>query len=298
MAPLECVPNVSEGRDPAAIDRMASRIAATSGVRLLDVHSDAVHHRSVFTVVGEAPALTHAVLALCEEALTSVDLRRHDGAHPRIGAVDVVPFVPLGATPMAAAVDAARATGAAIADQFGIPVLLYEEAASASHRRRLEQVRRGRFEGLAARLVSPDWRPDFGPASPHPSFGAVAVGARRLLVAYNINLATGRLDVAEAVARSVRTSSGGLPHVKAMGLALPARGLVQVSMNLTNVDETSIGTVFDAVVREAARHGVAVAESEVVGLVPAATLAAVAARTLGISAWRPSQLLEPRLLEP
>ena len=296
MASLECVPNVSDGRDARLLDRMAARLSDTPGVRLLDGHRDADHHRSVFTLVGEAPALTSAILGLCEEAVAAIDLRGHRGAHPRIGAVDVVPFVPVGRATMDEAVTAARTTGRAIAERFGIPVLLYEEAATAPHRRRLEAVRRGRFEGLAEKLRTPEWQPDFGPPAPHPTFGAVAVGARRILVAYNVNLATDRLEVATAVAAAVRASSGGLPHVKAMALALPARRLVQVSMNLTDVEATPIAVVFDAVTREAARHGVAVADSEVVGLVPAAALADVAARTLRISGWSPDKILDTRLM--
>jgi glutamate formiminotransferase len=296
MARLECVPNVSEGRDPRVLDRMTARLSRAAGVRLLDVHRDADHHRAVFTLVGEAPALTDALLGLCEEALGAIDLRQHAGAHPRIGAVDVVPFVPIGRATMEQAVAAARATGRAIAERFNIPVLLYEHAASAPHRQRLEHVRRGRFEGLAEKLRTPEWAPDFGPAAPHPSFGAVAIGARRILVAYNINLATDRLEIGTAVAAAVRASSGGLPHVKAMALPLPARGLVQVSMNLTDVDVTPIAVVFDAVAREAARHGVAIAESEVVGLVPAAALAEVAARYLRVAGWSPDKILETRLL--
>lgn len=293
---LECVPNVSEGRDARVLDRMAARLSAAPGVRLLDVHRDADHHRSVFTLVGDAPALTEAVLGLCDDALGAIDLRRHRGAHPRIGAVDVVPFVPVGHSTMAEAVAAAQATGRAIAEHFDIPVLLYEAAATAPHRRPLEAVRRGRFEGLTAKLSQPDWQPDFGPAAPHATFGAVAVGARRILVAFNINLATDRLDIGVAVATAVRASGGGLPHVKAMALPLPGRGLTQVSMNLTNVDETPIGVVFDAVSREAARLGVAVAESEVVGLVPAAALGDVAARYLRIAGWQPEKVLDTRLV--
>lgn len=293
---LECVPNVSEGRDRAVIERLAARLRAAPGVRLLDVHQDTVHHRSVFTMVGEAAALTDAVVALCEEALHSLDLNRHIGAHPRIGAVDVVPFVPLGRATMAEAVAAARSTARRVAERFSLPVYLYEEAATAPHRRPLEQVRRGRFEGLAAKMRTPEWVPDFGPPSPHPTFGAVAIGARRLLVAYNINLATDRLEVGAAVAAAVRASSGGLPHVKAMALSLPDRGLVQVSMNLTNVDVTPMDVVFDAVSREAAARGVTVAESEIVGLVPAAALAAAAARHLRLAGWRREQILDTHLL--
>jgi glutamate formiminotransferase len=293
---LECVPNISEGRDDGLIDRLAAGLAATPGARLLDVHRDADHHRSVFTLAGDAAALRAAILSLCADALATIDLRRHAGAHPRIGAVDVVPFVPLGAATMADAVAAARATGEAVAARFDVPVLLYEEAATAPHRRRLEHVRKGRFEGLAEKLRQPEWTPDFGPATPHPTFGAVAIGARRLLVAYNITLATERLDIGAAVAAAVRASSGGLPHVKAMALPLPARRLVQVSMNLTNVDETPMDVVFEAVRREAARHGVDVADSELVGLVPASAVGQVAASALRIAGWQASKILDTRLL--
>ncbi len=297
MAWLECVPNVSEGRDVRLLDRMAARLSGTPGVRLLDVHRDADHHRSVFTLVGEAPALTDAVLGLCDEAVTTIDLRRHHGAHPRIGAVDVVPFVPVGHATMDEAVAAARATGRALAERFGIPVLLYEEAATAPHRRRLEAVRRGRFEGLAEKLraarLAARLRPLGAPPDvwrrrrrrpPHP---------RRLQHQPRDRSPGGRRRPSP---RPCGASSGGLPHVKAMAVALPARGLVQVSMNLTHVEATPIAVVFDAVTREAARHGVAVAESEVVGLVPAAALAEVAARALRIAGWTPDKILDTRLL--
>lgn len=297
MLRLECVPNVSEGRDRAVVDRLAAALGGTPGVALLDVHVDGVHHRSVFTVVGAPGALVNGIVRLAAAAITSIDLRRHQGAHPRIGAVDVVPFVPVGRARMEDAIAAARATADALAAECGLPVWLYEEAASSPHRRRLEHVRRGQFEGLAGKLQHPDWTPDAGPRAPHPTAGAVAVGARRLLVAYNINLATDRLEVATAVARAVRESSGGLPAVKAMGLALPGRGLVQVSMNLTDVDVTPMHVVFDAVAREAARHGVAVAESELVGLVPASAVGAVAAARLGIAGWSASRVLDTRLVE-
>jgi glutamate formiminotransferase len=196
---------------------------------------------------------------------------------------------------MADAVAAAHAAGAAIADRFGLPVLFYGEAATAPHRRPLEAVRRGQFEGLAERLTTPEWRPDAGPATPHPTAGAVAVGARPILVAFNVNLATRDLAIARAVARAVRESSGGLPAVKAMGLALPERGLVQVSMNLTDVARTPPRSAFAAVAREAGRHGVAVAESELVGLAPAATLTADDARAMRVAGWQPRKVLETYL---
>lgn len=298
MAWLECVPNVSEGRRKDVLDRLVAGLHAVDGVRLLDVHSDPVHHRSVFTLVGEAAALTEAVLGLCDTALSAIDLRHHDGAHPRIGALDVVPFVPLGPSNMAEAVRAAQATAAALATRFELPVFLYEEAATAPHRRPLEEVRRGRFEGLAAKLQQPAWHPDFGPSRPHPSGGATAIGARRLLVAYNINLATADLAIGRAVATAVRARSGGLPHVKAMALALPARRQVQVSMNLTNVAETPMHVVYAAVRAAAAHHGVDIVDSEIVGLVPASALTAVAVDALRVTTWRSSQVLDGHLEPP
>lgn len=297
MPLLECVPNVSEGRDATRIDTFGRRLADTPGVRLLDVHRDPVHHRSVFTCVGEPAALQAGILGLAEAAIAAIDLRTHRGAHPRIGAVDVVPFVPLGTTTMADAVAAAHATGRALAARFDLPVYFYEAAAMAATRARLEHVRRGQFEGLGARMQDAAGQPDVGPAFPHPSAGAVAVGARGILVAYNINLATDRLEVASSVARAVRASSGGLPCVKAMGLALPDRGLVQVSMNLTDVAITPMDVVYDAVEREALRLGVPIAESEVVGLVPAAALGAVAARRLRVAGWHADRVLDSRLLD-
>jgi len=295
MPLLECVPNISEGRDLAAVARIADALSRVPGVRLLDRHSDAVHHRSVFTLVGAADPLRAAVLALFEGALAELDVSAQRGAHPRIGAVDVVPFVPLSGATMADAVTAARATGEEVAARFGVPVFLYEAAATATWRRALQDVRRGQFEGLAAKLQRPEWQPDFGPAVPHPRLGAVAIGARGILVAYNINLATTRLEVAARIAAVVRESSGGLPCVKAMGLALPGRGLVQVSMNLTDIDRTSIADVFDAVSREAARDGVEVLESEVVGLLPARALLGAATRFLRLPGFDADRLLETRL---
>ncbi|HUU33974.1 MAG TPA: glutamate formimidoyltransferase [Vicinamibacterales bacterium] len=295
MPVLECVPNISEGRDLAAIRRIADAVAATPGVRLLDVHSDATHHRSVFTIIGTAAALRAAVLALFEATLAVVDLAAHHGAHPRIGAVDVVPFVPLAGATMAEAIAAARETAAGVAERFGVPVFLYERAATRPERHALQDVRRGQFEGLHAKLRRPEWQPDYGPPVPHPRLGAVAIGARDFLVAYNINLATARLDVATRIARVVRESSGGLPCVKAMGLALPDRGIVQVSMNLTDIERTSLATVFEVVSREAARDDVDVVESEVVGLVPGRALVEAAARHLRLPRFGADRVLDTHL---
>jgi glutamate formiminotransferase len=295
MAVIECVPNVSEGRRLEVVEAIASALKSVPGARLLDYSSDAAHNRSVFTLAGDAAALKEAVLRLYEAALPAIDLRQHRGEHPRIGAVDVVPFVPIEGVTMAECVALAREVGAAIAERFGVPVYLYEEAASRPERRNLEDIRRGEFEGLAEKMAAPAWAPDFGPRAPHPSAGASVVGARMPLIAYNINLGTDRLDVARRIAAAIRHSSGGYRYVKAMGVRLEDRGIVQVSMNLTNYEKTPVFRVFDTVRREAARYGVPVLESEIVGLVPLGALLAVAEHYLQLERFSRDQVLEVRL---
>ena len=295
MAIIECVPNVSEGRRTEAVAAMADAVRAAAGVRLLDVQSDASHNRSVITLAGDAAGVERAVLALVERAAADIDLRTHRGEHPRMGAVDVVPFVPIDGVTMADCVALAKKVGAAIADRFAIPVYLYEEAATDPGRKNLEDIRRGEFEGLAAKMTAREWKPDFGPAAPHPSAGATVVGARMPLIAYNINLATNRLDVAKKIAAAIRQSSGGFRFVKAAGFKLEDRGIVQVSMNLTNYEKTPIFRVFEVVKREAERYGVQVLESEIVGLVPAAALNAAAEYYLQIEGFKPEQVLENKL---
>lgn len=292
---VECIPNVSEGRRPDVIAAMAAAISAVPGVRLLDHSSDASHNRSVFTLVGDAAGVEQAVLALFERAVADVDLRTHRGEHPRMGAVDVVPFVPIEGVTMAECVALAKKVGAAVAARFHVPVYLYEEASNNPARKNLEDVRRGEFEGLAAKMASEGWAPDFGPAAPHPSAGATVIGARMPLIAYNINLATDRLDVAKKIAAAIRHSSGGYRYVKAAGFRLDDRGIVQVSMNLTNYEKTPIFRVFETVKREAARYGVAVLESEIVGLIPSAALNSAAEYYLQIEGFTPDQVLEQRL---
>jgi glutamate formiminotransferase len=295
MAVIECIPNVSEGRRADVVARLADAIRQTPGVRLLDHSSDASHNRSVFTLAGDAGAVKQAVLALFEAALASIDLRTHSGEHPRLGAVDVVPFVPIEGVTMQECVALAKEVASDVASRFRVPVYLYEEASGDPLRKNLEDIRRGEFEGLAGKMRSAGWQPDFGPAEPHPSAGASVVGARMPLIAYNINLATNRLDVAKKIASAIRHSSGGFRFVKAMGIALEDRGVVQVSMNLTNYEKTPIFRVFEVVKREAARYGVNVLESEIVGLVPSAALVATAEHYLQLSAFGASQVLEHRL---
>jgi glutamate formiminotransferase / 5-formyltetrahydrofolate cyclo-ligase len=295
MAIIECIPNVSEGRRPEVVEAIAAAIRAVPGVRLLDHSSDASHNRSVFTMAGDARPIKAAVLAMYERALPAIDLRTHQGEHPRLGAVDVVPFVPIEGVTMEACVALAKDVAQEVAARFGVPVYLYEEASSNPARRNLEDIRRGEFEGLAARMKTDGWTPDFGPAAPHESAGASVIGARMPLIAYNINLNTDRLDVAKKIAAAIRHSSGGFRYVKAAGFKLDDRGIVQVSMNLTNYEKTPIFRVFETVKREAERYGVTILESEIVGLIPAAALNATAAFYLQIAGFKADQVLENKL---
>jgi glutamate formiminotransferase len=295
MAIIECVPNVSEGRRADVIETFVAAIRAVPGVRLLDYSSDTSHNRSVLTLAGDAAPLKAAILALFERAVAAIDLRTHKGEHPRLGAVDVVPFVPIEGVTMAECVALAQETAADVAQRFGVPVFLYEEASANPARKNLEDIRRGEFEGLIDKCARPEWKPDFGPAAPHPTAGATVIGARMPLIAYNINLATDRLDVAKKIAAAIRHSSGGFRFVKAMGITLEHRGVVQVSMNLTNYEKTPIYRVFEVVKREAARYGVNVLESEIVGLVPAAAMIATAEYLLQLEGFKHDQVLETRL---
>jgi glutamate formiminotransferase len=297
MALIECVPNVSEGRRADVIDATLSAVHGVAGVRVLDHSSDTSHNRSVLTLAGDAAAVRAAVLALFEAALGAIDLRAHRGEHPRLGVVDVVPFIPVEGVTMAECVALAREVGAEVASRHGLPVFLYEEAATSPARRNLEDIRRGEFEGLATKLMDPAWAPDFGPSQPHPTAGATVIGARMPLIAFNVTLATDRLDVAKNIAAAVRHSSGGFRFVKALGIPLADRGMVQVSMNLTNYEKTPIFRVFETVRREAARYGVSVVDSEIVGLVPDQAMVATAAYFLQLHDFKPGQVLEARLRE-
>jgi glutamate formiminotransferase len=295
MPIIECVPNISEGRRADVVTGIVDALRGVDRVRVLDYSSDSSHNRSVLTLAGEAEPLKDAVLKLYERAVAAIDLRSHSGEHPRLGAVDVVPFVPIEGVTMNDCVALAKSTAAAIADRFGIPIYLYEEAASQPERRNLEDIRRGEFEGLREKMRDPAWKPDYGPAEPHPSAGASVVGARMPLIAYNINLATDRLDVAKKIAAAIRHSSGGFRFVKAMGIRLEDRGVVQVSMNLTNYEKTPIYRVFEVVKREAGRYGVNVLESEIVGLVPSAALVGTAEYYLQLERFDNDQVLENKL---
>ena len=297
MPIIESIPNISEGRRPEIVERIVGAVRATPGVRVLDHSSDGSHNRSVITLAGDPASMKAAILALYDAAVPAIDLRTHSGEHPRIGAVDVVPFVPIEDVTMSDCVALAREVAAEVAARFDVPVFLYEEASDNPARKNLEDIRRGEFEGLAAKLSSEGWKPDFGPAAPHPSAGASVIGARMPLIAYNINLDTDRLDVAKKIAAAIRHSSGGLRYVKAMGVKLEERNLAQVSINLTNYQRTPVHRVFDMVAREAARYGVGILESEVIGLIPSAALVGAAEHYLQLERFSAAQILENKLRE-
>lgn len=295
---IECIPNISEGRRPEVVAAIRdAALAAHRGLLLLDETSDADHNRSVFTFLGDAPALLEGLTALVAAALERIDLRQHQGAHPRIGAVDVIPFVPIRDVTTPECVALARELGGRLAERFSLPVYLYEEAATAEIRRNLATIRQGEFEGLSEKMKDAAWKPDFGPRAPHPSGGASVVGARAPLVAYNINLATSDLAIADRIAKAIRHISGGFRFVKAMGVKLEARNQVQVSINMTNHEKTPLHRVFETVRSEAERHGVAVVGSEIVGMVPQAALLSAATHYLRLEADPTRQVLENKLLE-
>ncbi|MDR2118979.1 MAG: glutamate formimidoyltransferase [Tannerellaceae bacterium] len=297
MILMECVPNFSEGRDGEKIEKIAGAFRAKKGVRLLDYSSDADHNRMVVTATGEPEPLKAAVLEAIGEAVRLIDLNRHTGQHPRMGAADVVPFIPIRGCSMAEAVALSKEVGEAVARQYGVPVFFYEQSASAPHRENLADVRRGEFEGLDEKLRAPEWIPDCGPCRKHPTAGAVAIGARTPLIAYNVNLGTDNLAVAKQIAGKVRHSGGGLRYCKAMGVELKERGIVQVSMNLTDYTHTALYRAFELVRMEARRYGVPVTGSEIIGLVPMDALADTAAYYLQLEHFSARQVLETHLME-
>jgi len=289
---VECVPNVSEGRDPARLRRLRAVLAATPGVALANVHADPDHHRSVFTFLGRPDAVAAGALALADAVVAEVDMRAHHGIHPRIGALDVLPFVPLAGMSMPEAVALAHRVGRTVAERHSLPVYYYGEAARRPERRRLRELRHGEYEGLAARLSGEDGRPDDGPMRFEARTGAVLVGARDVLVAYNVWLDSDVLEVARAIARGVRESGGGLPAVQALGLRLASRGRVQVSMNLADYRKTPIPAAFDRVSAEARRLGSAIERAELVGLAPRAAFAGRDPASVGLEAFRPDHYLD------
>jgi len=290
---VECVPNVSEGRDRAVLAQLAERIQSVPNVALLDLHVDPDHHRSVFTLAGEPQSMANAVFHFIRQAQHFIDLRTHHGQHPRIGAVDVVPWIPLRGVTMEECAGYARDLGGRVGQELDIPVFLYEQAGVVPSRVRLEAIRRGGLSGLQERMNhEAGWKPDFGPDVLHPTAGAVVIGARFFLIAFNVALKSQDIQVARRIARTIRSSGGGLPALKALGVPLPSRGLVQVSMNLTDFRQTSLRTAFHAVERESHRLGVEIQESEIVGLVPQAAWDVDVPTDLKLKNWKPEGVLE------
>lgn len=295
---IECVPNFSEGRDLAVLDRIATAIDSTRGVILLDRTHDSDHNRSVFTFVGGSEELETALAKAAAIAVETIDLRRHSGVHPRIGAIDVIPFVPLEGSSREECVALARRVVRVLWERFEIPSYFYGDAALSENRRKLENIRRGGFEGLLKALPGdPERRPDTGGPGLHPSAGATAIGVRKFLIAFNINLATADVSIARQIAKTIRESSGGLPAVKALGLELASRGMTQVSMNLTDFERTSLHEVFGWVKHEAERLGTHVVGSEIIGLVPRKAIEMAAERFLQIENFDSSAVFENRLRE-
>ncbi len=292
---VECVPNFSEGRRGEVIEALADAVRSIPDVRLLDVQADASHNRCVISFVGDLPGVLAAALAAARRAVELVDMNAHSGEHPRMGAVDVIPLVPIAGVSMEECVSAARTLGADLWRELRIPVFFYGEAATRVERRRLPDIRKGEYEGLAAKLAEPAWAPDVGEPRPHPTAGATVVGARRPLIAYNINLRTEDVAIARRIAKVVRESSGGLPAVQAMGVR-SAAGQAQVSMNLLDHTTTPVHRAYELVQAEAARHGVEILESEVVGLIPLDAVADAARHALRLRDFDRNQILETKLM--
>jgi len=292
---VESVPNFSEGRRREVVEAIAAEARAFP-VRVLDLHVDPDHHRSVLTFAGPPREVGEAAFAVARKAVELIDLTRHRGQHPRMGAIDVLPFVPLGGARMEDAVDLARRVGRRIGEELGVPVYLYEAAALRPERRNLADVRRPQFEGLREEIARrPERAPDFGPCRLHPTAGAVAVGARRPLVAFNMDLETRDVSIARKIARKIRERDGGLPGIKALGLFLAERGCAQVSVNVCDFARTGLKEVFQAVEDEARRLGTRVGSAEIVGLVPREALPFDAEHALRLRGFSPFQILENRL---
>jgi len=292
---VECVPNFSEGRRPEVIEAIVDEVRKVEGVKLLDVKPDASHNRTVVTFVGPPAAVKEAAFASCAKAAALIDMEKHTGEHPRIGATDVIPFVPVKDVTMEECVELANQLGQEIAEKLGIPVYMYEAAAKTPARKNLPDIRRGQYEGLKQEIALPERRPDYGPARMHPTAGATVVGARQFLIAYNINLGTSDVRIAKKIANSIREAKGGYRYVRAMGVMLEDRQVAQVSINMLDYTGTPLFRVFETVKSEAARYGVNVIGSEIVGLVPMQALLDVAEFYLRLEGFNRKQVLEDNL---
>ena len=293
---IECVPNISEGRDTDKIKTIAG-VIERPGARLLDLSSDPNHNRTVITLAGEPQAVAEAAFDVAKAAIASIDLTHHHGELPRMGAVDVIPFIPVGGVTMAECCEIAEQVGKRIGQELNVPVYLYAESARVPQRRMLPTIREGEFEGFAEKIKDPAWQPDFGPAERHPTAGCVAVGARNFLIAYNIELDTNDVKIASRIAKSMRESSGGLMNVQAKGMFLEDKQRAQVSMNILNFATTPLYRVFELVRMEAARYGVGIVESELIGLAPAQAFMDVASYYLQLPGLSRNALVETRIYE-
>ena len=292
---MECVPNYSEGRDLQKVERIVDAFRGKADVKLLDYTSDKDHNRSVVTVIGMPEALRDAVVESIGIAIDVIDMTKHEGQHPRMGAVDVVPFIPIKGCSVEDADRIAKETAKMAADMFWQPFFLYEHSASAPHRQNLADVRRGQFEGMAEKMKDPLWKPDFGPDTIHPTGGATAIGARPPLIAFNINLDSSNVEIASKIANMIRHAGGGLRHCKAMGVMLDERDIAQVSINMTDYSKTAVYRIFEMAKMEARRYGVSILGSEVVGLIPMQALIDCAEYYLQLEGFSIDQVLESRL---
>jgi glutamate formiminotransferase / 5-formyltetrahydrofolate cyclo-ligase len=294
---VECVPNFSEGRNLEVIQKIIAPFITTEGVKLLDYSPDKDHNRVVVTVMGEPESVKKAIIDATGIAIKEIDMTKHSGEHPRMGAVDVVPFIPIKNFTMEEAIELAKETAKEMAEKYDLPIFLYEKAATTAVRENLANIRKGEFEGMTEKILKPEWTPDFGPCKNHPTAGATVVGARMPLVAFNINLNTKNLEIANKISKCIRHLSGGLRYCKAMGVDLKEKGIVQVSINMTDFSKTALYRVFEMVRFEAQRYSVEIVGSEIIGLTPMEALIDTAAYYLRLEAFSLKQVIEYRMLE-
>ncbi|WP_425446545.1 glutamate formimidoyltransferase [Dethiothermospora halolimnae] len=294
---VQCVPNFSEGRDNEIIEKIVDEVRGVEGIKLLDYSPDKDHNRCVVTFIGEPEKVAEVAFNACKKASELIDMTKHKGEHPRMGATDVMPFIPISDVTMDECIELSKSVAKRVGEELGISVFLYEKSASAPHRTNLAKVRKGQYEGMKEKIKEEMWKPDFGPTDLNEKAGVTAIGARMPLVAFNVNLDTNNLDIAKKIAKAVRGSSGGFKNCKALGIEIKERDIVQVSMNMVDYTKTPLFRVFDAIEREANRYGVNVIGSEVIGLLPTAALINCADYYLKIENFSHDQLLEKRIYE-
>ena len=294
---VECVPNFSEGRDLEKIEQIVDVFRAKENVKLLDYSRDKYHNRMVVTIIGEHDAVKNCIIEAVGVAIETIDLTKHEGQHPRIGAADVIPFIPVKGMSIEDADSLAKEVGKSLSEKYNLPVYFYEKSALSERRQNLAAIRKGEFEGLSKKMKLPEWKPDFGPGKPHPTAGASVIGARMPLIAFNVNLYTNRFEIADKIAKKIRYIGGGLRFCKAMGVDLKEQGMMQVSMNLTDYTQTSIYQAVEMIRFEASRYGVSVAGCELVGLVPLQAVVDAASYYLGLEGFTTKHILETHLME-